>query len=203
MKLKKQILIAISCLFLNQGILAAETYFDLNEQNFSEAMKEGNMISARYELLKSYVTTNLKHDATYHTLNDNGFFKIELKSPIANWGVSLDMGYKFFSRSNLRSIIFTAENGTSLIIGLSNYYSKSFRGGVYFNGKRVYYPFEDERLSITINKSNNDTVTFNINGSEVASISKSSFDKLKFVEAQLIREGAENDAMHNLIIGGE
>jgi hypothetical protein len=205
MNLSTTLPIIISGLFLTPVALAAnETHFDLSTQNFSEAMKEGEMISARYNLPKSYVTTNLKHDSTYHTLNDNGFFKVELKKPLTTWGVSLDMGYTFYSGTrDKRSIIFTADNGTALTIGLSYRHSSVSTSGVFFNGTYVYDTDADERLSITINKDNTDTVTVNINGQEVASISKPSFSKLKFVEAQLIREQGDNDAMHSLIIAGE
>jgi len=135
MKLKNlSLAFVITGLFATQAALAVpSTHFDLNTQNFSEADIDGAMVSARYNLPDTYVTTNLKHDSTYHTLDDNGFFKVELKSPLTTWGVSFDMGYKFYSRNAYRSIILTAENGTALTISLAYHYSGSL-GGVWFDG---------------------------------------------------------------------
>lgn len=202
MKSINPLLIVISYLFLNQVTLANdEIHFDLHEQLFSETMLE-QMVSARYDLPKSYATTNLNYSSTYYTTSDNGLFKVELKKPLTSWGVSLDMGYKFHTLDDeKRSIVLTAENGASFIFGCS-------REGIYFNGDKIYTPQSFERLSIMIRKDSFDTVTVNIHGSAVASVTRSDFSKLKYVELQLVSEryshnNHSNDTLNNLIIAGE
>jgi hypothetical protein len=204
MKSIKPLLTIVSCLFLNQVALANdEVYFDLHEQLFSETLLE-NRVSARYDLPKSYVTTNLNYSSTYYTTSDTGLFKVELKKPLTSWGVSLDVEYKFSDyNKEKRSIVLTAENGSSFIFGCS-------KVGIYFNGDKIYTPQDSERLSIMIRKDSLDTVTVNIHGSEVASVTRSDFSKLKYVELQLVRErdgsssvSYSNDVMNNLIIAGE
>jgi len=202
MKSIKPLLIAISCLLLNQVTLANdEVHFDLHEQLFSETILEQRVL-ARYDLPKSYITTNLNYSTAYYTTSDTGLFKVELKKPLTSWGVSLDMEYKFHTYNReKRSIVLTAENGSSFIFGCS-------RNGIYFNGDLIYTPQNSERLSIMIRKDSLDTVTVNIHGSEVASVTRSDFSKLKYVELQLVREhynsgGSSDDILNNLIIAGE
>lgn len=205
MKFKKLFLTAstTAILLIAQNALAYETYFDLHAQDFSEAKKEGEMIWARYELPKSYVTTNLKHSSTYTTLDDTGFLKAELKEPPTTWGVSVDMSYGFYSKSAYRSIVLTADNGTALIVGLSLYYVYNQPGGVYFNGEKIYKTSTDERLSITINRNDAGLITVNINGSSISTLADYNFPKLQSVEAQLVVDHSDHiDRLNNLTISG-
>lgn len=184
------------------SFVSAETHFDLNAQLFSETKTVDKMIGARYELPKSFVTTNLNYVGYYKTLNDYGHFNVELKQPIVSWGVSLDAFYGYDGyASDLRSIRLTAENGASIIISIQ--YSN-----VMVNGVKVYAPtLERQRMSFAINKSA-DSLSINIDGRLADTISLASFDKLKFVELQLIQEhysssSYTSDQLHGLTISGE
>lgn len=203
MKLMKSLLTVAAALLISQNVIASELHFDLHAQDFSEAKKEGDMIWARYELPKSYVTTNLKHTSNYTTLDGSGFLRSELKQPVTTWGVAIDAYYAFDHYSHTRSIILTADNGQSLVIGLAEDERYGSGGGVIFNGTQVYSPSDAERLTIAINKDNAGTVNLNINGRTVATQENVSFPRLRSVETQLITEYGSPDVLNSMIISGD
>ncbi len=204
MKVLKVLFAVFTGLMLNHAVMAQSAYeahFDLHTQDFSETKKDGDMIWARYELPKSYVTTNLKHDTTYHTLDDSGFFKVELKQPLKTWGVTVDATYKTDSKSKYerRAITLTADNGASLVISIAYYCCQN--EGVIFEDERIYSPSYDERLNISVSQDNAYQVTIDINGS-VTKVVRPGFSNLKFVEVQLIQESGQNDTLNNLSVAG-
>lgn len=183
----------------------SKTHFSLNNQLFSETKDTTKMSGARYDLPYVYATTNLIYSAgTYTTLNDHGFFNAELKDPAQNWSVSIDA---FFGLDNYqyksRSIKLTAENGETIIISIK-------RGNVTFNGEDVYDAPVGARLTFGV-KNTASNVELTINGSKVGTAEYSDFNKLKFVEAQLVSEYIRQesgwsyayhpDVLHNMVIG--
>jgi hypothetical protein len=179
---------------LSTAAFAEKIHFNLHTQHFSETLKQKRIV-AKYELPDSYVSTNLNRGSTYTTTDDNGYFNVELKKPLANWGISFDMRYDFSSHYNeTRSIRLIANNGTSLTLTLQY-------NNVVFDGAKVYSAsYSRPRIAIDISKDSSNTVKLSINGLKVASSTHAEFTNLKFVQLQLIHESG-NDALNDLIIG--
>lgn len=182
-----------------------KTHFNLHSQLYSETKNTDEMTGARYNLPDSFVNTNLIYeDGVYTTLNDRGFFKAELKDPARDWSVSIDAFYGVSSYLfKNRSIKISAENGESIIISIK-------RGNVTFNGENVYDAPTGARLTFGV-KNSDSKVELTVNGSKVATVEYPDFNKLKFVEVQLISEemaylgswdnGIYYDVLHDLTIG--
>ena len=187
---------------------SASISFDLDSQNFANAISSDDMLSGRYSLAEAYVSTNLNYISGYYTTsNDHGYFNVEIKEPPENWSVALSARYVLSNHDatyhQTRSIVFTGANGES--------FSISFKyNEVILDGENVYQPSSFQRLSISIVKNGTNVELF-INGSKVGTANKSNFPDLKFVSIQLIEEktssGAgsnyHSDILHSLIIGSE
>lgn len=174
----------------------AEIAFDLHEQHFSKSIA-GEYEGARYELPKSFVSTNLKYDNGYYiTENSSGYFNVEVKNPSDNWSVSIDTFYRFsINYKRTRTIKITSENGESVMVSFKYNDTK-------FNDEKVYGETTSTRVTTSLRKNGND-IELIINGEKAGSVARPSFSKLKYIELQLIQEGSSFDRLNSLNIGSK
>jgi hypothetical protein len=182
---------------LSTSLLNAKIAFDLHAQHFSKAIA-GTYEGARYELPKSFVSTNLKYiDGKYTTKNDNGYFNVEVKSPRTNWSVSLDVWYKLYYNNSARTIKLVADNGESISISFAP-------GDVVFDSKKVVTNLSgEERVTVEILRTGNN-IELSVNGKKVGTAVRASFATLKYVEVSLINDyNSYYDNLHSLVIGSK
>lgn len=187
---------------LTSSVVAGSTIFDLQDQNFANAIA-GDMTPGVYDLGETRVSTNLNYETGHYiTENDSGYFNVSLKNTIPNWGINYNATYALenYSTPQSRSVTINAENGSSIIINFSY-------GSTTYNGERVATFYHHQRLTVSIQK-RGDTVNININGTNVGTAERPDFDKLKSVDIQLIRERDTvntdfYDYLNSLIIGSD
>jgi len=181
---------------LSTALLNAEIAFDLQAQHFSKAI-DGKYEGARYELPKTFISTNLRYqDGYYITKNSSGYLNVEIKEPRLNWSISCDTFYRFnINHKRTRTIKLISENGESIMV--------SFKyNDTRFNSKKVYGETTATRVT-TAFKQDGDKIELVINGVSVETVSKANFKKLKYVEIQVIQEGDYFDRLNNLTIGSK
>jgi len=184
---------------LSLSSLNAEILFNLHEQHFANAI-EGGMKVGRYELEQSYVSTNLNFiQGYYQTDNDEGYFNVDLKAPIANWSVSVDLRIHFYygTGKETRFIKLISENGETTIVSIQ-------KDSVYFEGEnRISESFDlDSALSFTLSY-NNGKIDLSMNGKMLASVDRNNFGNLKSVEVGLVKEENNKDNLTSLTIGAK
>ena len=184
---------------LSTSLLNAEVSFDLHAQHFSKAI-EGKFEGARYELPKTFVSTNLKYvDGRYTVDSDDGYFNVEVKTPKDDWSVTLDV--TMYLNNDKRALKLVADNGESLVVSF-------FYKNIQFDSKTVLDTlYFSERITVEILK-NGDNIELSINGAKVGTAIRPNFSKLKYVEIQLNQDttsssGVSNDDLHSLTIGSK
>lgn len=166
------------------GSLMAQVVFDLQQQHFSNSLKD-EKIGSKYELQESYVTTNMNLKSDTYNYQGDGHFHVELKEALQTWHMTYDLRIHLGGND---TITLYDESGQSFVM--------AFRDGkIYFDNKEVY---SDTYITGTIQLSRSGSeIVLTINGAELETTEGLSFGQLKTVQTKFLYGG---DYLHSLII---
>lgn len=192
----KNLFKSLLLLVLFSNALTAEILFDLNAQNFSNAL-DAKGVAGKYDLPSVYVTTDLKYDNNKYSTysNNDSSFDIELKEPLNTVMFTYDMQFSFDRELHVLQLIDV--DGNIVTMGLSKQ-----GNGFNFDGHESDYPLDGtKRMIIEIRKTGTE-FSINLNNGDLErTYTVATFSKLKFIKLDVLKDNYPGDELYSFILG--
>lgn len=166
----------------------SEKLFDLEEQYFSETMKEAkHRVQGRYDLPKVIVDTNARYEVSskIYTTSENAtsFISVSLKEPTDNWAY-IENRLSYSTNSCYRTaggdaiIRLTSTKGNSFVVAINQF-------AVTVDGDKFDIKMESRNTYLTEIIKNDDIFLAKINGTPLLKRTIKEFGKLARVETSI------------------